>query len=132
MKRVVYVSTAAPNLADDDVERLAADAVRRNETLDLTGLLAFNGVNFMQALEGEEAAVDEVFGSIRRDSRHGGLVALIEEPCSSRLFPDWRMRYVRAPSRPLLNGQTALNRGDLANGAQVAELFAGFLRLGPG
>lgn len=132
MKRVVYVSTAAPNLSEEEVERLAAAAVRRNETLDLTGLLAFNGVNFMQTLEGEDAAVDAVFGSIRRDPRHDGIVALIEEPCPKRLFPDWRMRYVRAPSRPLLNGQTALHRDDLENGAQVAELFAGFLRLGPG
>ncbi|QLP96809.1 MAG: BLUF domain-containing protein [Rhodoblastus sp.] len=50
MKRVVYVSTAAPDLSEDAVKAIAEDAQRNNQRRGLTGLMAFNGLNFIQAL----------------------------------------------------------------------------------
>lgn len=132
MKRVVYVSTAAPDLSEDAVKAIAEDAQRNNQRRGLTGLMAFNGLNFIQALEGAAADVDDVFAAIRRDKRHSGVIALIEEPCLERQFPDWRMRYVRAASGALLNGKTALGPGDVGRSGEVARLFGGFLRLATG
>ena len=100
MKRVVYVSTSSNDLTDEDVAALAVDASQRNDALDLTGLMAFNGINFIQALEGDGDAIDRIYAAIQRDRRHHGVITLIEEPCGERLFPDWRMRYVRAPAGP--------------------------------
>lgn len=132
MKRVVYVSTCAFEVTDEDVAALAEDASRRNDALDLTGLMAFNGLNFIQAIEGESEAIDRVYASIQRDRRHHGVITLIEEPCDERLFPDWRMRYVRAPAAPLFNGQVRLGAEDVEDCAHVAQLFSGFLRFSQG
>lgn len=129
MKRIAYVSTCALDLSDADVEMLVAAASQRNDAHDLTGLLAFNGTNFIQALEGDDAAVDQLFAKIKRDERHSGVITLVDEACEERLFPDWRMRYVRAAPGPLLNGGVALSADDLEDCAHIAALFSGFVRL---
>lgn len=130
MKRIVYVSTARPDLSDAEVKALVAQAVEHNRQANVTGLLAFNGANFLQALEGEDDAVASIYAAIRRDSRHSGVIAIVDEPCEDRLFPDWRMRYVRTATRPLLNTQPALDEGDVEGCAHVARLFRNLAGIG--
>ena len=134
MKRIVYVSTARVGLAEDDVRAILAEATARNDGADVTGLLAYNGANFLQAIEGEDAEVDRIYAAIRRDSRHSGVITLVEEACERRLFPDWRMRYVRAVAQPLLNAQQAhradsLTPRDIEDSAHLGRLFSGLARL---
>jgi hypothetical protein len=134
MKRIVYVSTARADLVEDDVRAILAEASARNDGADVTGLLAYNGANFLQAIEGEDVEVDRIYAAIRRDGRHSGVITLVEEPCEQRLFPDWRMRYVRAASRPLLNAQQAhradtLTPQDIEDSAHLGRLFSGLARL---
>jgi hypothetical protein len=130
MKRIVYVSTARPDLSDDDVKALVAQAVQHNRDANVTGLLAFNGVNFLQALEGDDEAVALIYEAIKRDSRHSGVISIVDEPCDDRLFPDWRMRYVRTAARPLLNAQPALDDADVEGCAHVGRLFRNLARIG--
>lgn len=91
--RLVYVSTARPGLQADELEALLTAARSRNDALGLTGLLVYNGANFMQALEGPREALDAVYASIVADTRHDGLVNLYEEDACERAFPGWSMAF---------------------------------------
>lgn len=95
VSRLVYVSTAHPDLMLTDIDAIIATARARNEVEGITGLLSHNGFNFMQLIEGPPAGVERVFASIGQDSRHSGVVTVLSEAASSRLFPGWSMAYAR-------------------------------------
>ena len=100
MLQLLYVSTAAPGLVQNDLDDIVGGAVARNAGLDVTGSLYYNGRNFMQLLEGPAAAVHDLMVSIRRDSRHGGVVVIKELTGASRSFAAWNMRIVRCRPTP--------------------------------
>ena len=93
MYRLVYVSTAAETLTDKDIGDIVATAQRINAERDITGLLLFNGLNFMQILEGPRKNVDDVFARISVDPRHISVVAILQEPMGARVFHNWAMIY---------------------------------------
>jgi hypothetical protein len=98
LSRLVYVSTANPELMLSDLDAILDTARARNEVAGLTGLLLFNGFNFMQLLEGPPAGLDPVFASICRDLRHSGVVRVFSGTGETRVFPDWAMGYARTGS----------------------------------
>lgn len=72
MIRIVYVSTSRLGLTDADVKQILQQARERNKAKGITGLLVFNGLNFIQALEGEAEPVLATMSAISRDPRHSG------------------------------------------------------------
>ncbi len=95
MYRLVYVSTASDDLTDRDMASILNTAQSNNHERYLTGFLVHNGTNFMQALEGEEAEVFEIYQKIQVDDRHHGVVQILGENIQERAFPDWAMNYYR-------------------------------------
>lgn len=93
MRQYLYVSTAEALTADDVAEILEA-CQRNNIARGVTGLLFYNGRNFLQLLEGEEEALAWIMQRIERDSRHQGISRLYDEPADSRACPDWQMRRI--------------------------------------
>ncbi len=98
--RLVYVSTANPELTIHDLDQILDTARARNEASGLTGLLVFNGFNFMQYLEGPASALEAVFDAICRDPRHSGVVRVFGDTAEDRLFPAWTMAYARTSTSP--------------------------------
>jgi hypothetical protein len=92
-RQIVYVSTAA-DVSDVDLDAILRVAERNNSAEGLTGFLLYNGRNFLQYIEGEEAVLRPRLERIKTDPRHGGLVVLHDEPAEMRCFPDWTMRHV--------------------------------------
>ena len=88
---ISYISTARSNLAASDFQNILDAAIERNAKLDLTGLLAFNGLNFMQVLEGACDNVNRCIRLIERDTRHDGMVIFRRHVAERREFPDWKM-----------------------------------------
>ncbi len=86
-----YISTARSDLAESDFRNILNEANQRNEELGLTGLLAFNGLNFMQILEGAPDSVNCCIQLIEADPRHDGLVIFDRCETKQRQFPDWQM-----------------------------------------
>ena len=99
MYRLIYVSTAADGIADGDVTSIVGTARKNNGPLGITGLLLFNGLNFMQLLEGERRDVEDVYSRILADRRHISVNTMLQEPADAWLYPDWSMayRFVRTP-----------------------------------
>lgn len=131
---LVYVSTARLGLTDQDLEELLIQARDRNRKLGITGMLIFGAGNFIQALEGDEAAVRAVFASIVRDQRHSGIITMVEFTDTHRDFPDWGMAYAHEPHQPKIQGcintlddqRRALDR--LPDGRFIGQLLAEFLK----
>lgn len=129
MLQIVYTSTASLEFSAADLERLVAGARTRNRTLGVTGMLVFHDGRFLQALEGEKRAVNEIFASIRGDARHRDVMVLHRGPGpEQRAFGDWSMGFADfAGAAELLKGFMRLNEWsritDL-DGARAFELLA--------
>ncbi len=93
-----YISTARAGLADTDFQAILDEANERNATLGLTGLLAFNGLNFMQTLEGARQNVYECIRLIEMDRRHNGMVIFDRREIRQREFSGWTMAGIRMRS----------------------------------
>lgn len=113
MKRLAYISAASPDLEITDMEAILNAAVRRNEELGVTGVLLFNGLNFLQILEGAPEAVAQVYSLIIADRRHSGVVTILDEQTEEQIFPDWSMQLAIVPS----------NAGSLPTGMSVSTDF---------
>jgi hypothetical protein len=129
MLQIVYTSTANLEFSPADLERLLAGARTRNRTLGVTGMLVFHDGTFLQALEGEKRAVNEIFASIQGDARHRDVTVLHRGPgLEQRAFGDWSMGFADfAGAADLLKGFMRLNERsrikDL-DGARAIELLA--------
>jgi hypothetical protein len=93
LSQYLYISTA-PTLPREEVEAILATSARNNPAHGITGLLLFNGRNFLQLLEGEERALAALMERIIADPRHSGVSLLDRRSITSRACPDWAMKRV--------------------------------------
>ena len=92
MHRLVYFSNVSLDLNLPAIEGLVETAAARNRPLQISGALLYNGLNFLQVLEGPHQALTPLYLQIRKDPRHSGVVKLVHERISARSYPDWGMR----------------------------------------
>lgn len=91
LRRVVYVSKAADEMSDFQLQMLASRASDRNSTVGITGLLIHAGGWFIQAIEGPSTSINLVLGRISRDNRHRDIEVLLDSEVRERMFPSWTM-----------------------------------------
>ena len=100
LTQLIYVS----DLVDADESALAAileSAVRHNLQNGITGMLLYAEGSLIQVLEGEEDAVQETYGRICQDPRHGHITCLQQEAVAERHFSQWSMGYRRLRAEDL-------------------------------
>jgi len=90
---IVYVSSARVGLRRPDLEAIAAGAREFNGSRCISGLLLHGDGSFMQALEGEESLLLDLYTRIRNDRRHGGVITLVAEPLAEREFAGFAMAF---------------------------------------
>lgn len=73
---------------------LFTTARAHNKREDISGALLLSGDSFVQTLEGEEAAVRDLYARIATDPRHDGLVLLDTDLVPDRVFARWSMARV--------------------------------------
>lgn len=93
LKALVYVSAASHPMTDADLRDILHKAREKNEARNVTGMLLYRDGFFIQALEGEQSAVDEIFDVIRHDDRHTSIIIVYQEPVQSRSFGHWSMGF---------------------------------------
>ena len=94
MHQIVYTSTASEDFSTADLKKLLLGARRRNKSLGVSGMLVFHDGTFLQALEGEQRAINEIFASIVSDRRHRDIDVLHRGPgFDQRIFGDWSMGF---------------------------------------
>lgn len=93
MKRVVYRSTSTLGPNDTGILDILRAIDRNNARAGLTGLLWFDGVFFLQAIEGEDDAVDRLFAKLRVDPRHRSLRIVDMRRIEARRFTEFQARF---------------------------------------
>ena len=98
MFHLIYTSIEQQEFSAPDLKTLLVSARLRNHEADVTGILVYHSGMFLQALEGDEAAVRAVFSRIEKDPRHGD-VTIVSRNVSigkRRMFGDWSMAFADA------------------------------------
>jgi hypothetical protein len=95
MYQLVYVSSAVRQFTDDELTDLIRVSRANNAHWGITGMMLYSGGNFIQALEGPEAAVRALETRIGQDPRHRGMIVLLDGPIAARQFPEWTMGFRR-------------------------------------
>ncbi|VXB39461.1 BLUF domain-containing protein [Nocardioides sp. AX2bis] len=107
MRSLTYVSSARTLWTEAELDGLLGAARAWNEPRGLTGMLLYSGGNFMQAVEGPDDEVSQVFDRISADRRHRGLLVVMDDQVEERAFPGWTMGYRRKDAGALgLDGHT--------------------------
>lgn len=107
MHRLIYVSTASDGLVPEDIDAIVASSIRNNETRNITGVLIYNGLNFLQVLEGPRANVENIYSRIMMDTRHVSVTTVLSETAELRMFSGWHMAGRKTPE---LVGDPAFDR----------------------
>lgn len=89
---LTYRSSATITPSPSALQELVAAARGRNRSIGVTGMLLHDGGRFLQTLEGPPESVDQIWSSIRRDSRHGDIEVISQHIVPARLFGGWDMQ----------------------------------------
>ncbi len=126
--RLLYYSENRIGIArrHSTIAELQAVSVKRNLESQITGALLYDEDWFVQALEGEEQAVEETFARIARDPRHANVEIVCRTKIPSRKFGKWAMGFAeRTPETEAHFGKHWF--GDAMNPFNMTE--AGMLEL---
>ena len=92
MFRIIYASRASRPLPAAEVALLCEVATDRNLADGITGLFLFDGLRFLQAIEGERPAVEATMARIARDDRHHEIDYVQRVDVAAREFARWSMQ----------------------------------------
>lgn len=93
LKHLIYLSAATGEAGEQELASILDASVRNNKPKNVTGVLLFTKGHFMQALEGDEQDLAEIYARIEKDPRHTDLVVLAHEHIVKRNFSQWNMGY---------------------------------------
>src|SRR5207342_2026862 len=110
LKSLTYTSLAALDLQPEDLEAIHRTARDTNALEGVTGMLIYNGIHFLQVIEGAPNAIDDLVERLRRDPRHDGLEIRDEHDAEQRTFPDWSMELLRVSASYFEARETILDR----------------------
>ena len=92
--RLLYASRTADAVTQEVIESILAQSRKHNPELGITGILCHGGDVYMQVLEGGRAAVNGLYNTIVRDSRHREVMLLKYGEIAERRFAGWTMGHV--------------------------------------
>lgn len=86
--RLTYVSTSR-SLSSAELDRVVAELRARSAAAGLTGALFYNGLNFLETLEGDASSVDRAFAQVLPAPHHDGAKTIERSPIDLRHFSGW-------------------------------------------
>ena len=91
--RLTYFSKAMQEMSLMDIQNILQTARDNNAEEDICGMLCYESQWFLQTLEGDRDAVNELFLEISEDPRHEDVVITSYEYIDECLFGNWQMGY---------------------------------------
>lgn len=91
MHHIVYISAATKDMDSLALQEILGSARESNRRNQITGFLMYHDGQFFQVLEGSEDALRQCFEKICQDTRHKGIIKLLDQPCDERSFSNWNM-----------------------------------------
>ena len=89
LKSICYISNKNSNIIGEHLDKLLHSIISRNNSLNITGVLLLQNDHFFQIMEGDSEIIDEIFRKIEDDERHHGMIKLLDQPISDRIFEDY-------------------------------------------
>jgi hypothetical protein len=135
MFHLIYTSQSPQALSDADLKKLLMRARSNNEKMGVTGMLIYHDGVFLQALEGDELSVRDLFKRIEKDASHTGIAILRSQRSfgERRIFGDWSMGFANATANAqILKGFADLEVGQnllTLNDTQAMELLSSSSRI---
>lgn len=129
MHHLLYLSTASSPFTEPQLRTLLRQMRAANVAAGISGLLVYGQGHFLQLLEGEQVAVQQMFRRVRRDPRHSEVSLLYDHAWPGRIFESFHMAWNTQPP-PTEPGQLPLNlaavsgRRGYASPVDTLHLFA--------
>jgi len=76
------------------IKEVIDEAIAFNSQAGITGCLVYDRGYFLQLLEGEEEAVNQLYKKIKKDARHSQTEILSTGYAEKKIFESWKMGYV--------------------------------------
>lgn len=94
--QLIYTCALTQSVESNDLETIALTSRKRNLERGITGILLCQDGSVLQVLEGDKAAVLELYAKIEKDSRVANPLVLIKRTTIDREFPKWSMGFKNA------------------------------------
>ena len=95
-RAVGYMSQAKQPWSREELESLVRRAAAFNLEAEVTGVLLFDGVSFLQYLEGPEEGLGRAYRRTLSSAFHSEIVELGRGTVGGRLLPYWSMHWLLA------------------------------------
>ena len=79
-------------LSRGELHELCQTSSDRNRRDNVTGVFLYDGVRFLQAIEGEHVTVEATMRRISADDRHADISYSFRDQVDQREFPHWSMQ----------------------------------------
>ncbi|NJL08328.1 MAG: BLUF domain-containing protein [Methylacidiphilales bacterium] len=112
MIQITYISRATEPLSAENLLTLLQQCLPNNASHGVTGMLLYGNETFLQVLEGDEKAVNDLFDIIRKDPRHTDIQVLRRGPIDRRQYSEWSMGFKRISDQALHNIEGLRNFGE--------------------
>jgi hypothetical protein len=127
IQQLIYVSTASDSYGPSVMRDIQAASLRHNPSANISGLLLFDGMRFLQVLEGPARAIGQCYARISADNRHFGAHVISKKVVPVRFFGNWAMlchEVIHGKNLPDALGPFLVGADE-----QTRELFQGFARI---
>ena len=91
LRRLIYTSQATESFSKDNLLDLLLQSRAYNSVDDITGVLMHKKGFFLQVLEGESEAIEDLLNRLLLDARHIKLKIVLDNFTESRMFSNWAM-----------------------------------------
>ncbi len=95
MVRLIYVSRMTDECDMEDIQEILKISRKNNVAAEITGMLCYDPLYFLQCLEGPKAKVNELYNHIVQDDRHTDVLLLEYADVTERTFGNWSMGFLR-------------------------------------
>jgi len=97
---LIYGSATNYQMHQDELAEILETARRNNAKVGITGMLLYKNMNFIQVLEGEAEAVEQLYEKIKLDERHHSVYTILKREIKAREFGEWKMSFVDLDETP--------------------------------
>ena len=130
--QIVYLSRATQRYSEQALADIELKAATNNSHDGITGLLVYDGIRFLQAIEGPEPVLRQTMKRICADPRHHAIDVVTDRHVDAPQFGEWGMVLRRAEPGTCSRRFIADLRGEVErlDNPALQAVFIGFALLG--
>jgi hypothetical protein len=121
LRRLIYTSQATRSFSKRNFLDLLHQSRAYNSVDNITGVLIHRNDFFLQVIEGDTEAIEDLLGRLLLDTRHIKLKIILDKLVEKRIFSNWSMGCANfnEPELSLIPGL----RADLSDPEVIQELI---------